>query len=649
MRLLAPIAFLVAALLIALSADHPRARADFVLVQRADATTLDPQRMSWQQDFRIGRALYEGLATLDAQGTTPQPGVAESWDISGDRLTYTFHLRANARWSNGEPVTAEDFVYAWRRGILPETAADYSGFLFHIRGAEEFFDWRNERLTQYASQPASERTANSCATLWRETLERFRATVGVRATDARTLVVELKHPVAYFLDLVAFPSLSPVHRASVEACVSFDPSTGRLVQQHGWTKSGQLISNGPYRMVDWRYRRDMFLERNEHYWNAAEVRSRTVEVRIVEDANTTVLSAEAGACDWVTDTLAEYRPEMLAERLRYETRYAADIDALVAKGMRIDDAVATLPEPEPGERRNAHGLRSFGTDFYSFNCRPSLTNGKPNPFSKAGVRRAFALAVDRPMLVERVTRLNEEPSAVLVPRDAIPGYESPKGLPFDPARARKELAEAGWSDRNGDGLVEDENGERFPTVDLVYSLGSPRYRDLSFALREMWRSALGVEVQARAKDVRDFRDDLKTGNFMIARGGWYGDYGDPTTFLDLARSTDGNNDRKYASKRYDGLLDQAAGELDPAKRLAILSEAERIIVEEDLPILPLCGYVTVYMYDPKTVHGLTHHPRLEQYLSRLVRSADAKATSSAGAGDGAKDRVPSAGPEGSRR
>lgn len=634
MRLLAPIAFLVAALLIALSADHPRAPADFVLVQRADATTLDPQRMSWQQDFRIGRALYEGLATLDADGATPQPGVAESWEISSDRLTYTFHLRANARWSNGEPVTAEDFAYAWRRGILPETAADYSGFLFHIRGAEEFFDWRNAKLTEYAALPKAERNAVRCAALWKETLERFRTTVGVRAKDARTLVVELKHPVAYFLDLVAFPSLSPVHRASVEACVSFDPLTGRLVQQHGWTKSGQLISNGPYRMVDWRYRRDMFLERNEHYWNAASVRSKTVEVRIVEDANTTVLAAEAGACDWVTDTLAEYRPEMLAERLRYEARYAKEIAAALAKGQRIDDAVATLPEPEPGERRNVHGLRSFGTDFYSFNCRPSLINGKPNPFAKAGVRRAFALAVDRPMLVDRVTRLNEEPSSVLVPRDAIPGYASPKGLPFDPVRAKKELADAGWTDRNGDGLVEDENGERFPTVDLVYSLGSPRYRDLSFALREMWRSALGVEVQARAKDVRDFRDDLKTGNFMVARGGWYGDYGDPTTFLDLARSTDGNNDRKYASKRYDGLLDQAAAELDPAKRLTILAEAERLIVEEDLPILPLCGYVTVYMYDPKTVHGLTHHPRLEQYLSRLVRTGATTAKPSIGPASG---------------
>ncbi len=617
MRLLAPFAFLVAILLIALSADRPRPRADVVIAQRADSFTLDPQRMSWQHDLRTGLALFETLVTLDPQRSEPQPGVAERWEISDDRRTYTFHFRPNARWSNGDRVTSGDFAYAFRRALLADTAADYSGFLFHLVGGEEFFLWRNNALVEYAKLPM--RDADTCVALWKETERRFLETVGIQTPDDRTLVLTLKNPVAYFLDLLAFPSLSPVHRASVEQYVSYDPQTGRLLQRHDWTKPGKLISNGPYRLADWRYKRDMRLERNEHYWDAKHVLNDSVAIVILEDANTTMLSAEAGGVDWVTEVLAEYRPEMLAERRRYEERYAKEIDAAIAAGKSMDEALASLPVPQADERRNIHGRRAFGTDFYSFNCRPELSDGRTNPFHDPRIRKAFALAIDREKIVHRVTRLGEDPSNTLVPRDSISGYPSPEGLPFDPQGARAEFEAAGWKDRNGDGLVEDEAGNPFPTVDLVYSLGSPRYRDLSFALREMWRAALGVEIVARGKETKDFRDDLKQGNFMIARGAWYGDYGDPTTFLDLSRSTDGNNDRKYANPRFDAMLDEAALETDPAKRFRLLSEAEKFLVEEELPILPLCNFVTVYFYEPGELRGLTYHPRLDQYLGRLHR------------------------------
>jgi len=106
---------------------------------------------------------------------------------------------------------------------------------------------------------------------------------------------------------------------------------------------------------------------------------------------------------------------------------------------------------------------------------------------------------------------------------------------------------------------------------------------------------------------------------MVGRGGWFGDYPDPTTFLELNRSTDGNNDRAYSNPAYDALLDAAAAELDRAKRAALLHEAERILVEEDMPLMPLCQYVTAYMYDPARLRGLTRHASLAQYLNRLRR------------------------------
>jgi oligopeptide transport system substrate-binding protein len=105
----------------------------------------------------------------------------------------------------------------------------------------------------------------------------------------------------------------------------------------------------------------------------------------------------------------------------------------------------------------------------------------------------------------------------------------------------------------------------------------------------------------------------------VAREGWFADYPDPTTFLELNRSTDGNNDRAYSSRAYDALLDAAAAELDPSRRAALLREAERVLVEEDVPLIPLCQYVTVYMYDPSHMRGLSRRGPLAQYLHRLHR------------------------------
>jgi oligopeptide transport system substrate-binding protein len=276
-----------------------------------------------------------------------------------------------------------------------------------------------------------------------------------------------------------------------------------------------------------------------------------------------------------------------------------------------------LPPPGPGERRDVHVIPSFGTDFYSFNCRPTLNGGGLNPFADARVRRAFSQAVDKQALGDRVVRLGEPVASTLTPPGSIRGYEPPAGLPHDPATARADLAAAGWEDRNGDGVVERADGTRFPTVEVLYSTASPRYRDLSLAMADMWRQALRVPVEVRGKDSKFFKEDLKTGNFMIARGSWYGDYADPTTFLELSRTGDGNNDRGYSSAEFDALLDRAADETDAAKRFAILQDAERLLMERDVPILPLSHLVTIYRYDPCRVRGLTRDPSLDQRFQNV--------------------------------
>jgi oligopeptide transport system substrate-binding protein len=227
------------------------------------------------------------------------------------------------------------------------------------------------------------------------------------------------------------------------------------------------------------------------------------------------------------------------------------------------------------------------------------------------------MSVDKRAIVEQVTRLDERVATALVPPGSIPGYDTPEGLPFDPARARVEFTAAGWIDRDGDGLVENMDGVPFPIIDLLYSTSTARYRNISLALRDMWQRQLGVRVELRAKESKFFREDVKAGNFMIARGGWYGDYGDPTTFLDLCRTGDGNNTRGYSSAYVDDLLARADAEADPATRFRLLEECERFLFQEDVPLLVLCQYVQLYMYEPGRLTGLTRHPRLVQHLWQL--------------------------------
>jgi len=627
-RLLVPIIALVLALAAAVSLDRPLPPADFVLIDRSDVYTLDPQRMSYQHELRRARVLYEPLVNLRAADCAVVPGVAERWEVSPDGLTYTFHLRDDAKWSNGDPVTSEDFRYTWRRAILPDSAADYSGLFFAIAGAKEFFDAREAMTTEFAATHAAAPSPADAEALWKRTAELFDTTVGLRAPDARTLVVTLKAPVAYFLDLCAFPCFAPVHPPTVEAFVSIDPTSGRLIQRHDWTKPGRIVVNGPYMPTIWRYKRDMRLEQNPHYWNKDAVVAKTIECRTVENANTGVLSFQSGAADWLTDLGPEYRTEMIAERRAYLERFKADLEAGLARGGRVDDVVAALPPPGEGERRDARGFSAFGTDFFSFNCRPELPGGKLNPFSDARVRRAFALAVDKQALVDRVTRLNEHVASTLVPHGTIAGYPIVEGLGYDPDRARAELKAAGWDDRDGDGIVENAEGVKFPTVDILYSTSSPRYQNLALAMRDMWKRELRVAAECRSKDSKLYKNDLQKGNFMIARGGWYGDYGDPTTWLDLQQSQNGNNDRGYRNPEFDRRLAEASGETDPALRLRKLAEVERWLFNEEMPMLPICNYVSVYMYDPVETAGITDHPRLEQDLSVLGPRRDA-ATGSA--------------------
>ena len=591
------------------SGDEP---ADLTVYNGNDVTTLDPQRASWIPDMRIIRTVFEPLVQHDVlhEEFTIIPSAAESWTVSPDGLTYTFTLRPDARWSNGEPLLAEHYVYSWRRGMLPDMASDYAAMFRFIDGADAFYDWRVEQLSliEQGRSPHADGLA-----LWDATLDRFERSVGLTAPDDRTLVVRLREPVPYFLDLCAFAVFCPVYPPLVDRFEQPDPTSGRVVRRPGWTRPPEIVSNGPFVVASWKFKRGMRLEQNPHWWNRESLNVRSIALPSIGDPNSAVLAYRTGAVDLKAEVFSGYRGEIVRAKLAFRDEHADEIDALAGLGLDQFELDRRLPE-DP--RKNMHIAPAFGTYFWNFNCSPRLVDGRPNPFADARVRRAFALVVDKRSIADDVRRLGEPTTGSLVPPGSIGGYPTAQGLPnigdaeteaerraiID--RARVLLAEAGYPDPASD----------FPiTVELLFNKDSG-HDLIAQVIAKNWQQHLGVSVSLAQKELKVYREDLKEQRFVTSRAGWFGDYGDPTTFLDIMQTGDGNNDRNFSCERYDNLLERARAERDPAKRLTILAEAERVLVEEELPMIPLFRYVSTTMFDPAHVTGVSAHARTKQNL-----------------------------------
>jgi oligopeptide transport system substrate-binding protein len=268
----------------ALAGGGPAERADFVFCNGSEVATLDPATVSGQAEGRIAMALFEGLTVKHPETLAPLPGVAESWELGADGLTWTFRLRADARWSNGDPLGAGDFAWSWRRLLEPETAAPFGYQLWCVRGARAF---------------ALAATAAERAALWPE--------VGIRVPDARTLVVELERPTPYFLALTSFHPLFPVHRASLEAFRARYPERW----QSEWVRPGNLVSNGPFELVSRRVNDRIRLAKNPAYWDRGAVAFRTVDVLALDHVGTGLNLYLAGEVDWVDRVPTQLVPRLL--------------------------------------------------------------------------------------------------------------------------------------------------------------------------------------------------------------------------------------------------------------------------------------------------------------------------------------------------
>jgi oligopeptide transport system substrate-binding protein len=229
---------------------------------------IDPHTTTGMPEFHIQMALYEGLVSKDPKTLAPVPGVAESWTVSDDGLQYTFKLRDNAKWSNGDDLVAEDFVWAWRRALLPALGNQYAYSLFVIKNAEAFHLGKVSDFSE----------------------------VGVKSLDAKTLQVTLHSPIPYFLDLLDHHSMYPVYRPAIEQAGAIDDRASP------WAVVGKVVGNGAFTLKDWQPNKILSVEKNQHYWDKDQVRLNAIHFYPIDNPQTEERMFRAGQLH-KTDTL----------------------------------------------------------------------------------------------------------------------------------------------------------------------------------------------------------------------------------------------------------------------------------------------------------------------------------------------------------
>jgi peptide/nickel transport system substrate-binding protein/oligopeptide transport system substrate-binding protein len=394
---------------------------------------------------------------------------AEGYTVSEDGLTYTFTLKKGLKWSDGSPLTANDFVYSWNRAVDEKTAADYAYMFDGLAGWE--------------------------------------------ATNDTTLVVTLKAPCAYMLDLMSFPTFYPVKQSEVESYDDWETNPGHWAQEAGF------VSCGAYVLKEWKHDESMVYEKNPYFWDAANVKVERLEFMLSADDTAIFAAYQAGDIDFA-DTVP------------------------------TDEIASLLGNPE------FHVVGQLGTYYMCFNIKSKLFAGKTAEQATA-MRQAFCMLLDRDYVAKNVGQTGQVPANAFIPigmadgnggifkteASATVGYFDPYAINNDYEgtlnKARELLKSAGYKfDKNG--VLSSKTPISFEYL-TNESSGH-------IAVAEAMQSdlaVLGITMTIKSEDWSIFLDDRKQGNYDVARNGWIADFNDPINMLEMWTTDSGNNDVQF--------------------------------------------------------------------------------------------------------
>ncbi len=514
-----------------------------------DVPTLDPALATDSSSIQILEETFVGLTRLNEESVQIVPGMAETWDISEDGLTITFHLRSNIPWvkydaaqgavaqvtdCDGNPrmVTAQDFAYGTLRTLAPETASGYAYVLdFALAGANDYTMGVN-------TDPAA---------------------VGVKAIDDNTLEMTFSSPAAYNINIAGMW----VAYAQPSWIIDGDDCTDARGDR--WTETGFNQSYGPWVMKEWIHDSYVTLVKNP-FWTGTE----DIPQPKVDEVVWNMLDIPAAFAEYEAGNM-DVSNVPLADMDRAKT------DPVLSKELKIAPALSSY--------------------YYGFNTQASVV-------SDVRVRRALSLAVDRQSLIDNVTKSGQEPAhwfcrPGLVACPTIENHPD-LGVKYDPEQAKSVLQE-----------YLDETGQTAADLDitLMYNTGEGHQR-IAEAIQGMWKEVLGIDVKLTNQEWKVFLETVKSSETpQIYRSGWNLDYPDANNFTREVVGSGGNDNPvdengnpmgglMWKNDNFEQLVRDAAVEQDPAKRLEMYAQAEQILVWEDAAVLPIYWYTSVSVTKP---------------------------------------------------
>jgi len=509
----------VFAVVFGLSACNPTQSGDMVLNWNigADPQTIDPTLNGASDGGDVINQTFEGLVR-EVSGVI-LPGIAETWETSADGLTVTFHLR-DSKWSDGSDLTADDFVYSWLRGMDPATASEYA------------WTW------EYTNIVGSLEAVYDGGSL---------DDVGISASDAHTLVVELKNPTPYFVSLMAFYHFLPVKQSAVEAVGGEDGL---------WAKNPDLVvSNGPFKLTSYTSGSGLTLVKNENYWDADHVYLSQINGFFIDTETTAFVKYNNGELDFIPAVPSVMIPSLVAESPEF------------------------------------YQFALLGTYYYNFNMQVA-------EFENVKLRQALSFAIDRQAIVEALSG-GQIPATGFVPV----GFADNNGDDFSTVAGAYGYGTQEDNEAHAVDLFEQAAGEMEMTVaelqtylngQVILYNTSEGHQLVAEMVQESWNNILGVQVTLQNQEWAVFQDTRQEGNYDIARGGWLTDFMDPAGML--AIFTDGNayNDPKYDNPAFDALLTEAQETTDIAVHFEKLYAALDILMT-DMPIIPVYYYSDIMM------------------------------------------------------